>query len=74
MVSFRPLKLHVESSLAALYEEREAKAITNQLFQHVLKLDAVKMRLVEELTEHQAKQAERILARLLAGEPLQYIL
>jgi len=73
MVSFRPLKLHVESSLGVLYEEREAKAIANQLFQHVLKLDAVKMRLVDELTETQAKQAERILARLLAGEPLQYI-
>lgn len=74
MVSFRPLKIHVESSLAALYEEREAKAIANQLFQHVLKVDALKMRLVDELTENQAKQAERILHRLLAGEPLQYIL
>ncbi|HLP49606.1 MAG TPA: peptide chain release factor N(5)-glutamine methyltransferase [Chitinophagales bacterium] len=63
-------------SLSAVYDDREAKAITKIVFEKVLLLKS-HMLFLERfrlLTTHQQERLNNILQRLLTSEPVQYVL
>lgn len=62
--------------LSTLYDEREARAITQIVFENKLELQAHQMAFerFRILTQEQQKQLNEILKRLLTNEPLQYVL
>jgi len=64
------------SELAALYPEAEARAIARTVFHERMGMDAsqLEMRKFESLSESELLKVYEPLKRLVAGEPLQYIL
>src|SRR5690606_20138218 len=64
------------SELAALYPEAEARAIARMVFHERMGLDAsqLEIRKFESLSESELLKVYEPLKRLVAGEPLQYVL
>lgn len=69
------LKVYREN-LLKIYNPREAKNITQWVFEKELQLNALKLEMnrYQLLTTHQQKELKTILKRLLNSEPVQYIL
>lgn len=68
--------LRFESLLTNRYEQEEARSITRLTFEELFHLKAHELRTAgsSPLEEGKIRQLEEVLQRLIAGEPIQYIL
>lgn len=76
MPGISSLLIRFESLLTNRYEFDEAQSISRVVFEEILHLKAHELRIAGDkvLDDAKTEQLEGILQRLLAGEPLQYIL
>lgn len=63
-------------SLLKIYDQREARTITQMVFEKVLQLNSLKLEMsrYQLLTTNQQDELKAILQRLLNSEPVQYVL
>ncbi|KAA9331840.1 peptide chain release factor N(5)-glutamine methyltransferase [Adhaeribacter soli] len=76
MKKIQDLINHIRTAIAEVYEEPEASAIAFSLLGHVLKLSRLELSMQRfDVVDHETEaKVEKMIARLLQHEPLQYVL
>ncbi|MOA02036.1 Release factor glutamine methyltransferase [compost metagenome] len=67
---------HLTEKLSVIYDQQEARSIAQLVLMHILKLNRVQLSMngIRELTMQEITSVEVVLAELVTGRPVQYVL